>query len=158
MTNRQRAARIKELAQSTIYGYRVRPHSPKWNEIMRLLGEFADSGTTPPPPSPDPASYAPRAYNLGGGDQDPRFCLFRPDGQLRAGISLIGADHYRDSQGSEYNGDGMNIGGRWRIRTRMVPGLKPADQMDGRAPCEPYAHDGRAVGGSADYPAESYLQ
>jgi hypothetical protein len=142
MTPQERAkAAIAEL-KSTMFGYRIRPHSPRWNRAMAHLNAIVTGEAPPPPPSPV-VRCAPRTYNLGGGNQDPRFCVQAP------GVAQIGPDHYRDEGGSEYNGDGLNTGGVWRDRNRIVMGLKPADQMDGRAACEPY-------GSFPPWPAGSY--
>jgi hypothetical protein len=54
-----------------------------------------------------------------------------------------------DEGGYEYNGDGLNTGGKWRDRTHIVAGLKPANEMDGRSACDPY-------GSFPPWPAGSY--
>jgi len=98
----------------------------------------------PPPPPPEPAKVAPRTYNLGTNDSDPRFCT--------AGLSRNASGHLAD-EFSEYDDDGRSLGGR--DRNRMVPGLKVANEMDHRGPCDPYTKDGRTF---PPWPAESYLR
>jgi hypothetical protein len=132
------------------------------NRIAILEGTVPAPTPTPAPtpePTPPPVTrLAPRAYNLGLNDSDPRFCVFLPDGTLRPGIAKIAPDRYRDEGGHIYNGDGMGQdGGNWRDRNRIVPELKRADSMDGLPVCAQYTGPtGVVVGGSADYPAASY--
>lgn len=109
-------------------------------------------GTEPPPPPPPPPPtkrYAPRTHNLGGRDQDPRFCC-KPE----YGVRDMG-DHYEDEMGCKYDKDHMlNIDGL-RDRNYMVPGLKGADSMDGLEPCDPYTIDGVT---HPPYPGDPYQQ
>lgn len=145
MTDRERAQEAIRVLKGTTFGYKIRPHSPRWNQAMLLLESIGLVVPPPPPPPPPPAArLAPRTYNLGGGNQDPRFCVNSP------GVTVVASNLYRDEGGYEYNADGLNSGGRWRDRNRIVAGLKPADQMDGRSPCELY-------NGMTSWPADSYL-
>lgn len=126
---------------------------PYMIEAVRLSG--VDSGTygaiaPPPPPPPTTKKYAPRTHNLGGHDQDPRFCMKPEYGVVDKG------DHYEDEMGAKYDKEhGLNTDGK-RDRARMVYGLKGADSMDGLEPCDPYlGPDGQM---HPPYPADSYLQ
>ena len=87
----------------------------------------------PPQPIPTPPQprYAPRAYNLGGRDQDPRFCC-RPEYGVRLENGV-----YVDEMGCTYDTDKMLNGDGKRDRSYIVEGLKGADSMDGREPCDP---------------------
>jgi hypothetical protein len=106
--------------------------------------------TAPPPPPPPPTKrYAPRTHNLGGGGQDPRFCMKPEYGVVDKGT------HYKDEMGVKYDKEhGLNTDGL-RDRNRMVPGLKGADSMDGLEPCDPYSANGISV---PPYPPESFLR
>lgn len=110
----------------------------KLRRTLKLLAADYDARqTTPPPPpptttptpTPKPA-LNPQTYNRGSRGQDARYCVTHDDG-------------YR------YDADGREIDGR--RSGNPVPGLKPADEMDGRGPCEP---DGA---GHPPWPAASYL-
>jgi hypothetical protein len=80
------------------------------------------------PPPPPPPKLNPQTYNKGSSGQDARYCVTHDDG-------------YRyDSGGREIDG---------RRSGKFVPGLKPADEMDGREPCDPY-------NGFPPWPAASY--
>lgn len=69
------------------------------------------------PPPPPPPKLNPQTYNKGSSGQDARYCVTHDDG-------------YRyDSGGREIDG---------RRSGKFVPGLKPADEMDNREPCDPY--------------------
>jgi hypothetical protein len=82
----------------------------------------------PPPPPPPTTKLNPQTYNKGSSGQDARYCVTHDDG-------------YRyDSGGREIDG---------RRSGKFVPGLKPADEMDGREPCDPY-------NGFPPWPAASY--
>lgn len=106
----------------------------------------------PPPPDPDPptARYAPRAYNTAPNGSDARFCM---DPQW--GVTRVG-DHYVDQMGVHYDEGGRDLGGRSK---KIVPELKPANEMDDRVPCDPYVGPtGARIGGSAGYPPGSFEQ
>lgn len=145
MTNEELRDAAVEVLKKTWYGYRVYPHSPKWNTAMGLLAQITDSAPPPPPPPPPPpvSAYAPRAYNSTP-SADARFCMdsqygVRPDG-----------GGYIDQMGIRYDEAGRDLGGR---TTTIVPGLKGANSMDGKEPCEPYTNEGRTF---PPYPAESF--
>lgn len=104
-----------------------------------------NGGEEPPPPT---KRYAPRTHNLGGRDQDPRFCMKPEYGVVREG------NGYRDEMGCHYTENGMNDDGL-RDRAYMVPGLKGADSMDGMEPCDPYSANGISV---PPYPGDPYAQ
>lgn len=149
MTDAQRAARAKRVAKTTTFGYRVRPHSPAWNEVMRLLDEIIVGSGTPPPPPPPPNNYAPRAYNSTP-SADARFCMDAKYGTVRDGAG------YRDAMAVQYDESGRDLGGRSKT---IVPELKGANSMDGREPCDEYVGPtGRTIGGEAGYPAASFEQ
>ena len=82
----------------------------------------------PPPPPPPPVKLNPQTYNKGSRGQDARYCVTIDDG-------------YR------YDADGREIDG---LRTgQFIEGLKPASEMDGRGPCDPY-------NGFPPWPEKSY--
>ena len=117
------------------------------------LRAYESEQHTPPPPPPPPTNqrrYAPRTHNLGGRDQDPRFCC-KPE----YGVKDMGA-YYEDEMGSKYSKEpyGLNVDGT-RDRAYMVPGLKGADSMDGAEPCDPYEANGISV---PPYPGDPYAQ
>ena len=93
----------------------------------------------PPPPPPPPPKVAPQTYNRGSAGQDARYCT--------AGLPHNGAGQPFD-QFSAYDENGLSLGGR---TGNPVPGLKPADQMDGRGACDPY-------GPFPPWPTSSYNQ
>lgn len=121
-----------------------------WDKLERTLSILAndhDAAITdpeppppPPPPPPPETDYAPRTYNIGSRNQDPRFCV---TGLTRRADGLL-----VDGEGVLYDDSGLNVDGR-RDRTKIVAGLKPADEMDGREPCDPY-------NGMPPWPAASY--
>lgn len=76
--------------------------------------------TEPPDPIP-PKRLAAQTYNKGSRGQNARYCTAESGNP--------------DSGGFRYNADGLCEGGR---SEQFVPGLKPADEMDGRGPCDPY--------------------
>jgi hypothetical protein len=92
----------------------------------------------PPPPPPPPQNVAPRTYNEVPGGSDARFCL--------TGIPRGPSGYYQDAF-TRYDDDGRDIDGG-RSHTQ-VPGLKPANSMDGQGPCDPY-------GEFPPWPAQSY--
>jgi hypothetical protein len=122
---------------------------------LGLRAHKTDAPPPPPPPPPPPAKrYAPRTHNLGGHDQDPRFCM-KPE----YGVTII--DHptygrcYQDEMGCCYDIEhGLNLDGL-RDRNFMVAGLKGADSMDGAEPCDPYTANGISV---PPYPGDPYAQ
>lgn len=87
-------------------------------------------GLPPPPPPPPLGKLAPQTYNLGGGNQDPRFCV------VDLPTNSAGERFEPSNPGIRYDGEGLNLIGR--NRNKIVAGLKPADQMDGRGSCDPY--------------------
>lgn len=107
-----------------------------WDKFFRTIKHLVDEHdaaiVTPDPdpdPEPDPLVYAPRTYNIGSRNQDPRFCT--------AGLQQRTDGLFVDAQGVLYDTQGLNVDGR-RDRNKIVAGLKPADEMDGREPCDPY--------------------
>ena len=152
MTDREKAQEAKRLCRETTFGYRIRPHSPRWNRIMLLLESIGTTSPPPPPPPPPPTTpgYAPRAYNTGTNLSDARFCMDSRWGVVRDGAG------FRDAMGVTYDEGGRDLGGRSKL---SVPELKPANEMDGRDPCDPYVGPtGRTIGGAAGYPAGSFLR
>ena len=134
-----------------------------FRNTMRKLKDYFDAVNnptppppTPPPPPPPPATkrYAPRTHNLGGRDQDPRFCMKSEYGVKRTTHPTYG-NCYEDEMGCFYDIDhGLNLDGR-RDRNFMVAGLKGADSMDGAEPCDPYSANGISV---PPYPGDPYAQ
>jgi hypothetical protein len=80
----------------------------------------------PPPPPPTP-KLAPQTYNKGSSGQDARYCTQHSGNP--------------DGGGFRYDNDGRSLGGR---SGNPVAGLKPADEMDGRGPCDPYTNNGQS--------------
>lgn len=105
-----------------------------WDKLERTLGILAfdhdaaaGSDPPPPPPPPPPAKVAPRTYNTApGGEPSARFCT--------TGLPRNTNGRLHDDF-SEYDDDGHDLGGR---TTKIVAGLKYANEMDGRGPCDPY--------------------
>ncbi len=130
-----------------------------WDKVHRTLkilkedhdaalpsnGGGDNGGTTPPV-----KRYAPRTHNLGGRDQDPRFCCKPEYGVVDKG------SYFEDEMGCTYTKEpyGTNPDGR-RDRTYIVPGLKGADSMDGMEPCDPYSANGISV---PPYPGDPIAQ
>lgn len=108
----------------------------------------AESPVDPPPPTGK--RYAPRTHNLGGRDQDPRFCCKPEYGVVDKG------SYFEDEMGCRYSKEpyGLSADGR-RDREFIVPGLKGADSMDGAEPCDPYAANGISV---PPYPGDPIAQ
>ena len=105
-----------------------------------------------PPPPPPPARYAPRAYNSTA-SADARFCCTAEYGCVRDGAG------YRDAMGIRYDESMRDLGGRSNNTANPIPELKGANSMDGREPCEQYVGPtGVTIGGSAGYPAASFLR
>jgi hypothetical protein len=100
-----------------------------------------NGGTTPPPEK----RYAPRTYNSTS-RADARFCMAPEYGVVRSGAGYV------DEMGATYDENGLDLGGRSKT---IVPGLKGADSMDGREPCDPYTHDGRSF---PPWPEESFVK
>lgn len=97
----------------------------KFQRTCSILAADHDAGLVPPPPppsatpTPTPPKPAlnPQTYNKGSNGQDARYCVTHDDG-------------YRyDSGGREIDG---------RRSGKFVPGLRPADEMNGLEPCDPY--------------------
>jgi hypothetical protein len=87
-----------------------------------------DPAPTPPPdegPPVAPTGLAPQTYNRGSSGQDARYCT-RDSGNP-------------DGGGFHYDENGLCRGGR---SGNPVPGLKPADMMDGKGACDPYEWGG----------------
>jgi hypothetical protein len=106
-------------------------------------------GSNPDPePEPEPIKkYAPQTYNLGSGNQDPRYCI--------AGLPVSNGRAI-DTDNIQYDLNGLNTDGR-RNRNKMVAGLKPSDMMDGKEACEGYEWQGTTFPGGKDgWPADSY--
>jgi hypothetical protein len=130
----------------------------KLERTLRILKDDHDAlvpspAPVPPPPDPTPVPpkrFAPRTHNLGVNNQDPRFCTRPEYGVVRRPDGL-----FVDEQGCLYDQRGENVGGNWRVRNRMVQGIKDASSMDGLEPCETYQIDGQS---RPPYPADSYLQ
>ena len=115
----------------------------KIERTLRILKDDHDAAIVspapppppPPPPPPDPPPVlrlAPQTWNRGSSGQDARYCT-RDSGNP-------------DPGGFHYDADGRSLGGR---SGKFVPGPKPADEMDGREPCDPY-------NGMPPWPPESY--
>ena len=92
-----------------------------------------------PPPPPPPPQVAPRTYNKVLGGPDARFCI--------TGLTR-GADALWHDPFSRYDDNGLDVDGG-RTSDTQVPGLKPANEMDDRGPCDPY-------GSFPPWPAGSY--
>lgn len=103
---------------------------------------YTDSPPPPPPlpPPPPVARLAPQTYNKGSSGQDARYCT--------AGLPRNDAGEFYEpsNPGIRYDEKGLCKGGRSGF---PVEGLKPADAMDGREPCDPY-------NGMPPWPAGSY--
>lgn len=94
----------------------------------------------PTPPPPPPLRLAPQTYNKGSSGQDARYCTSAP------GVTQTAPNRWRDEGGFQYDEKGLSLGGR---SGQLIPELKPADEMDGREPCDPY-------NGFPPWPAKSY--
>ena len=91
-----------------------------------------------PPPPPPPPQVAPRTYNKVP-SADARFCI--------AGLTRSTDGYYHDVF-SKYDENGLDADGG-RTSDTQVPGLKPANEMDDRGPCDFY-------NGMTAWPAGSY--
>jgi hypothetical protein len=133
-----------------------------YGKVLWELGYRAwlDEVPVPEPPEPEPEPepkkrYAPRTHNLGGHDQDPRFCM-----KTEYGVTTTThPEHgycYVDEMGVHYDIEhGLDLDGS-RERGYMVDGLKGADSMDGLEPCDAYVGPtGLAV---PPYPGDPYAQ
>jgi hypothetical protein len=123
-----------------------KPAYDKLERTLRILAADHDAAivkpTPPPPPPPPPPPTvlpAPQTYNKGSRGQDARYCI--------AGLSNANGV-FTDAKGYRYDGQGLELDGR--RSGNPVAGLKPADEMDGRDPCDPY-------NGMPPWPAGSYL-
>ena len=127
------------------------PWPDKMERTMRILKDDHDAAVVSPPPDPgpdpepepEPGRYAPRTYNTTS-RADARFCMSAEYGVVRQGAGYV------DAMGVTYDEGGRDMGGRSKD---IVPGLKGADSMDGREPCDPYTEGGRSF---PPYPAESF--
>lgn len=119
---------------------------PNWSTALSALKRarehLAKIGSQQPPEDPPRPTLAPQTYNRGSRGQDARYCV-QGLAQIRPGVFV-------DNGGFEYDADGLSLGGR---SGDPVPGLKPADEMDDRGPCDPYTKDGRSF---PPWPAASY--
>ena len=155
MTAKEHAQAAKAAAQGTTFGYKLRPHSPRWNTVMQNLDAIIAMDPQPEPepepePEPTPTGYAPRTHNSTG-RADARFCMDSKYGVVRDGAGYI------DAKGVRYDENGLDLGGRTNNATNPIPELKGADSMDGLEPCDPYVGPtGRMIGGAAGYPARSF--
>ena len=115
----------------------------KFERTLRILKDDHDAAIVspapePPPPPPPPVPLlAPQTYNKGSSGQDARYCT--------TGLQKTGP-YFVDGGGYLYDDKGLCLGGR---SGNPVAGLKPADEMDGREPCDPYD-------GFPPWPAGSY--
>jgi len=104
----------------------------KMERTLRILKDDHDSAIVapepppPPPPPPPSGTVAPRTYNTVANGPDARFCV--------EGLPRNSRGRRYDIY-SEYDDNGLDLGGR---TTLHVDGLKPANEMDGRGPCDPY--------------------
>jgi hypothetical protein len=103
-----------------------------------------DEASVPTPQPPNPPTlgkrYAPRTYNLGNRDQDPRFCC-RPEYGVQTTTHPQHGLVYIDEMGCIYDMDHMfNLDGL-RDRNYRVDGLNAADNMNQLEPCDPYNSD-----------------
>ena len=113
----------------------------KLERTLTILAKDHDAGIAPPPPPPPddppppPPTLFPQSYNKGSSGQDARYATFgkTSDGRF------------------EYDSGGRCRGGR---SGQFIPELKPADQMDGNEPWDPYEYGGRTIG--PWYPPKSY--
>lgn len=94
-------------------------------------GEYPAPKPPDPPPTPTRKFLAPQTYNKGSRGQDAQYCT---TGLPR---DPNGIPYEPSAPGITYN-DGLCNGGR---TGDPVPGLKPADEMDSRGPCDPYTHN-----------------
>ena len=89
--------------------------------VFSTISQGSYPGVVPPP------FVAPRTYNAApGGEPSSRFCT--------TGLPRNAQGSLYDSF-STYDDDGRDLGGR---TAKQVQGLKPANEMDGRGPCDPY--------------------
>lgn len=138
------------------------PWPDKKERTDRVLKDDHDAAIAPTPtptpdpdptpePEPEPYKYAPRTHNAVGSPgawrANARFCTRGLPRNSAGEWYEPGFPHIRYDQAERC------IGGR--DETRMVPGLKGADSMDGKEPCDTYTKDGRTF---PPYPDESYLR
>jgi hypothetical protein len=111
----------------------VAPASKLGQAAWHLAKRISATPPPPPPPPPPPApKLAAQTYNKGSRGQNARYCTTESGNP--------------DGGGFHYSPDGLCEGGR---SEKFVPGLKPADEMDGRGACDPY-------GSFPPWPKESY--
>jgi hypothetical protein len=111
------------------------PWPDKMERTLRILKDEHDAAVPsdppppPPPPPPPTGPVAPRTYNkvLPNGS-DARFCV--------AGLSR-GSDGLLHDIYSGYDDNGLDVVGG-RTKDTQVAGLRQANNMDGRGPCEFY--------------------
>lgn len=126
--------------------YTTQPRS-NYGRVLWELGyrafqdEHPTSPPVPEPPQIPPPTlgkrYAPRAYNLGNRDQDPRFCC-RPEYGVKTVTHPLHGVVFQDEMGCIYDMDHMfNLDGQ-RDRRYTVDGLNAADNMNQLEPCDPY--------------------
>lgn len=119
----------------------------KLERSLTLMARDYDLRQAGPTPNPDPDPgplpnpvIAPRTYNgLPNGEPSARFCT--------AGLPRNARGRLYDDY-SEYDDDGRDLGGRTNFQ---VDGLKPANEMDNRSPCDFY-------NGLTKWPAGSYVR
>ena len=89
----------------------------------------------PPPPDPNPDPHygiAPRTYNYApSNNSDPRFCVHNIPG-----VEKLSDGRWHDKF-SRYDDEGRDVDGG-RTRLTQVPGLRQADNSDGKGECELY--------------------
>lgn len=86
----------------------------------------------PPPPSDPHFGIAPRTYNYApANNSDPQFCVHNQPGVTQSDDGLW-HDIY-----SRYDDNGRDVDGL-RTRYTQVPGLRQANNSDGRGECELY--------------------
>lgn len=125
----------------------------KLRRTLKLLAaDYDGRQAAPPPPPPPPATttappppapkLAPQTYNKGSRGQDARYCVL--------GLPRDSSGAYVDGGGYRYDEKGLSLGGR---SGNAVSGLKPADEMDGREPCDPYTNGSQSF---PPWPEASY--
>lgn len=106
-------------------------------EAIRRGHEAEAPIPTPDPPLPKPPPgavlVAPRTYNYApSNNSDPRFCVHGQPGVVQRPDGM-----WTDESGAVYDSDGRDTSGI-RSRLTQVPGLRQADNSDGRGECELY--------------------
>lgn len=142
-------ARMKKLDPG---GFKV-DGTGAWDKFFRTIetlvqnnNEEATEPWEPPPPPPPPPpvgqKLAPQSYNKGSSGQNARF-------NIRINCTQLPDGRFRDSN-FIYDDSGLCEGGR---SEQFIEALKPADEMDGREPWDPYVGP---LGPVPPYPAASY--